>query len=132
MEGIKENKRSRRNSNNQKLEDIKEEDELENQEEQQDYYEEQRQEEDNEEENKEENKEEETEEESELEEDNKRKRVMTAPILIKPSTFYGDETQDPVKWIMEYEKAARANQWKNDEAKRNYMEVYLKGDAEQW
>ena len=57
---------------------------------------------------------------------------MQAPILIKPLIFYGDGKQDPTDWMKEFMKAARANRWDTDEDKRNYMEVFLKDDAEDW
>ncbi|RHZ79395.1 hypothetical protein Glove_147g60 [Diversispora epigaea] len=45
--------------------------------------------------------------------------------------FYGDGTQDPLQWMIHFEKVARSNAW--DEAKkiRKYA-TYLEDDAEEW
>ncbi|RHZ72697.1 hypothetical protein Glove_241g48 [Diversispora epigaea] len=52
-----------------------------------------------------------------------------ASLRIDP--FYGDGTQDPLQWMIHFEKVVRNNTW--DEAKkiRKYA-TYLEDDAEEW
>ncbi|RHZ77812.1 hypothetical protein Glove_172g9 [Diversispora epigaea] len=50
---------------------------------------------------------------------------------LRVDPFYGDGTQDPLQWMLHFEKVARSNAW--DEAKkiRKYA-TYLEDDAEEW
>ncbi|RHZ54566.1 hypothetical protein Glove_426g65 [Diversispora epigaea] len=49
---------------------------------------------------------------------------------LRVDPFYGDGTQDPLQWMLHFEKVARSNAW--DEAKkiRKYV-TYLEDDAEE-
>ncbi|RHZ73575.1 hypothetical protein Glove_230g130 [Diversispora epigaea] len=50
---------------------------------------------------------------------------------LRVDPFYGDGTQDPLQWMLHFEKVAHSNAW--DEAKkiRKYA-TYLEDDAEEW
>ncbi|RHZ78181.1 hypothetical protein Glove_166g133 [Diversispora epigaea] len=50
---------------------------------------------------------------------------------LRVDPFYGDGTQDPLQWMIHFEKVARSNAW--DEAKkiRKYA-TYLEDDVEEW
>ncbi|RHZ82650.1 hypothetical protein Glove_106g63 [Diversispora epigaea] len=50
---------------------------------------------------------------------------------LRVDPFYGDGTQDPLQWMLHFEKVARNNAW--DEAKKicKYA-TYLEDDAEEW
>jgi hypothetical protein len=45
--------------------------------------------------------------------------------------FYGDGLQDPMKWMEDFEKAARINDWENNR-KITLLKAHLRDDAEEW
>ena len=45
--------------------------------------------------------------------------------------FYGDGTQDPLQWMLHFEKVARSNAWEEAKKIRKYA-TYLEDDVEEW
>ncbi|RHZ52157.1 hypothetical protein Glove_464g30 [Diversispora epigaea] len=50
---------------------------------------------------------------------------------LRVDPFYGDGTQDPLQWILHFEKVARSNAWNEVKKIRKYA-TYLEDDAEVW
>ncbi|RHZ82346.1 hypothetical protein Glove_109g65 [Diversispora epigaea] len=45
--------------------------------------------------------------------------------------FYGDGTQDPLQWMIHFEKVTRSNAWDETKKIRKYA-TYLEDDTEEW
>jgi hypothetical protein len=51
--------------------------------------------------------------------------------LIKIDAFKGDGSQDPIDWLDEFDRAAKANHW-SSERQLELAKAYMKGIAEEW
>jgi hypothetical protein len=45
--------------------------------------------------------------------------------------FYGDGLQDPMRWMEDFEKAARINEWDNNR-RIVLLKAHMRDDAEEW
>src|SRR5438477_286669 len=56
--------------------------------------------------------------------------------IIKPRFFEGQTDEDPAEWVKEFNRAAEANEWTNDDADNNLRlrmaKAHLKGEAADW
>jgi len=50
---------------------------------------------------------------------------------IRVEPFYGDGIQDPLKWLEDFDKAARINDWDNTR-KIALLKAHMRDDAEEW